>query len=545
MRQALENPFYYLENFRQVLAWVSRHHSDLLDETELVFIERFALLPQPSQALLVRMVMRKGMLFRASKLRYPEIGCSRRAVEPLIDQGWVDASSALTLEQLFALLTKGELLQVFGSSASASLRKAELLDKLRVDHQMAKPFQAWCSQIEDAVFALCIDELCERLRLLFFGNIHQDWSEFVLADLGIYRYEQVVFSPSSRAFNCRTELDAYLHLHRCRERFDTGEPLSDVLADVPDEPYANAWLESRRGKLLLSIGQQFERIGDLTEALRLHASNSYPGARERAIRVLERCGQPAAALELLDQARAAPQSEHELQQLQRIKPRLQRSLGIPTLRSLNRKPEQLDLVLPRAGCSVEHAVREHLSTPDAPVYYVENALVGSLFGLLCWDAIFAPLPGAFFHPFHWAPADLNRADFQQRRADLFAACLACLDSDEYRDCIWRTFQAKLGIHNAFVAWGLLDEELLTHALTCIPAAHLKLMFQRILADVSGNRTGLPDLIQLWPEERRYRMIEVKGPGDRLQDNQKRWIDYAHQHGLPIAVCHVQWAEVMA
>lgn len=87
MRQALENPFYYLENFRQVLAWVSRHHRDLLDETELAFIERFALLPQPSQALLVRMVMRKGMLFRASKLRYPEIGCSRRAVEPLIDQG--------------------------------------------------------------------------------------------------------------------------------------------------------------------------------------------------------------------------------------------------------------------------------------------------------------------------------------------------------------------------------------------------------------------------------------------------------------------------
>ena len=198
-----------------------------------------------------------------------------------------------------------------------------------------------------------------------------------------------------------------------------------------------------------------------------------------------------------------------MQQLQRILPRLQRSLGIPTERARSRKPEQLDLVLPRPTCSVEQAVREHLTRPDAPVYYVENALVGSLFGLLCWDAIFAPLPGAFFHPFHWAPADLNRADFHQRRADLFAACLACLDSDDYRDCIWRTFQAKLGIHNAFVTWGLLDEQLLAQALDCIPAAHLKLLFQRILADVTGNRTGLPDLIQLWPEARRYRMIEVK------------------------------------
>jgi hypothetical protein len=43
--------------------------------------------------------------------------------------------------------------------------------------------------------------------------------------------------------------------------------------------------------------------------------------------------------------------------------------------------------------------------------------------------------------------------------------------------------------------------------------------------VKDNRTGFPDLIQFWPAERRYDMIEVKGPGDRLQDNQLRWIDY--------------------
>ena len=66
------------------------------------------------------------------------------------------------------------------------------------------------------------------------------------------------------------------------------------------------------------------------------------------------------------------------------------------------------------------------------------------------------------------------------------------------------------------------------------------MFQRILADVPGNRGGLPDLIQFCPAERRYRMIEVKGPGDRLQDNQKRWIDFAGRHDLPITVCYVQW-----
>jgi len=36
------------------------------------------------------------------------------------------------------------------------------------------------------------------------------------------------------------------------------------------------------------------------------------------------------------------------------------------------------------------------------------------------------------------------------------------------------------------------------------------------------------------------MIEVKGPGDRLQDNQLRWLEFCREHGLPVDVCHVRW-----
>jgi hypothetical protein len=53
---------------------------------------------------------------------------------------------------------------------------------------------------------------------------------------------------------------------------------------------------------------------------------------------------------------------------------------------------------------------------------------------------------------------------------------------------------------------------------------------------------MPDLIQFWHQENRYRMIEVKGPGYRLQDNQRRWIAFCEQHGMPVDVCHVTWAE---
>ena len=103
----------------------------------------------------------------------------------------------------------------------------------------------------------------------------------------------------------------------------------------------------------------------------------------------------------------------------------------------------------------------------------------------------------------------------------------------------------MGIQSAFVHWGWLSEELLDIALECLPPEHLEHCFHRILRDVKTNRAGFPDLIQFWPRERRYRMIEVKGPGDRLQDNQIRWLDYCASHGMPVSVCHVRWAAAAA
>ena len=547
MRQPLENPFYYLDNFQQVLAWVGLHHGDLLDDEERSFIDRFGQLSQASRALLVRMIMRKGQLFRASKLRYAEIGCPRAAVSALVEHGWVDAAPLLELTQLFGLLKKDELIQALGLSVAAGIRKNELFETMADGQHDPRPLAQWHAALDDEVFELRIDPLCERLRLMFFGNIHQDWSEFVLADLGIYRYEQVAFAPTSRAFASREDVDAYLRLHRCRERFEAGDSLDEVLAEIPASPYPNEWLENRRGKLLLSVARQYERDGELRRAMELYAGIRYPGARQRHIRVLELGGETEAALQLALQALAAPESEAEAQQVQRMLPRLRRSLGqIQPRRSLTPDIERIDLCLPQPTLSVcvEQVVLEHLTSADAPVFYVENSLLNSLLGLLCWEAIFAPLPGAFFHPFHAAPADLARADFYARRADRFEACLQSLQDGSYGGRIRRCYREKFGIQSQFVSWALLDETLLELALDCLSAAHLDACFRRILLDVPNHRSGLPDLIQFWPHERRYRMIEVKGPGDRLQDNQKRWLAHARRHEIPVAVCYVQWAEAL-
>jgi hypothetical protein len=546
-RRTLQDPFYYLGNFRQALDWLTVRYSDLLAADEREFIRRFIELPTASQALLVRMVMRTADLFRSTKLRYPEIGCPHAAAQPLVTLGWVDDTPLLTVDDMFGLLKKSELAALFPQlPKSAGDRKAEWLEALRPQYADPKRFKEWHPGAEDeCIYALRIGELCDRLRLIYFGNLYQDWSEFVVSELGILAYEKVELSESSRGFQARQDIDDYLAIHRCSELLEREHPLADVLGDIASVAPESDWLRSRRERLLFRIGQQHERLDDLPSALEVYSACSYPGARLRAVRVLEKMERIEEAHALARQAEQLPEDEAERQQLLRVLPRLHRKLKLPKIQAVSSAPiPRLDLVLPwpEEDFSVEFVVRDNLASPEAPVWYVENTLVNSLFGLLCWNAVFLPLPGAFFHPFQQGPADLHSVDFVRRRHAEFAECLAQLESDQYRHTILQRYREKFGIQSPFVFWGMIDEGLLELALACIPASHLRKWFERMLADIKANRSGFPDLIQFWPDEARYRMIEVKGPGDRLQDNQIRYLDYCMANDMPVAVCHVQWQE---
>jgi hypothetical protein len=450
---------------------------------------------------------------------------------------------------VFGLMRKAEVAAAFRLTArSRAVPKSELMVALATTFVECRTFAAWCPEANEVVYRVCVLDLCERLRLMFFGNFDQDWSEFVLADLGIFNYEKVTVPASARAFQRREHIDDFHAIYRCRERFHREESSAAILAAVPPPIRDNAWLESRRAKLLFRLGQRYEKEGDLDGALAVYTDCAYPGARVRAVRVLERqeLWENAAALAM--RAQESPEDEVERQQVARIIPRLRRRLGLADC--ARQRPSgwltfELNVPATDDDLPVELATSAFLTEPDAPVHYVENALINSLFGLLCWDVVFLPLPGAFFHEFHSAPADLYTPDFHRRREREFAACFAQLASGEYQQTIRRNFVRKMGIQSAFVSWGWVTEELLDVALECLPAAHLEHCFHRILRDVKTNRAGFPDLIQFWPRERRYRMIEVKGPGDRLQDNQIRWLEYCASHGMPVSVCHVRWAETAA
>ena len=543
-RSVLADPFYYLNNFKTVLESLESRYWELLTGEEREFIRRFGALPERSCALLARMIMRRGMFFRLSRLSYPEIGDAGAAAAPLLDLGWLE-EPVIDVADLHRLLTKAELsVHLALSRDIRRLNRPELLDVLRQQHTQPRPLRGWCAQLNDRVLRPVVKPVAERFRLIFFGNFHQDWTAFVLSDLGISSYETV--PVHSAPFLTRGHIDAFCQLYRCQLALEEGVELGEIVVTIPPPIVDSDWLEEYRQSLIFQVATAYERLDDLGSALAMHSTCRHRGSRMRKVRLLERMKDWQAARALCLVAASASESEAERQLACRVLPRLNRKLHI-TDEKISELPRvasfDIQLAAPPDGRALELRVRDHLAIQegeDCTVYYVENALINSLFGLLCWDAIFAPIPGAFFHDFQYGPADLESPYFYERRRERFAECFAELESGRYKDIIRRRLLAKVGIQAPFVAWGLLSPALLKCALRCFPAEHLRLWFEWIVRDVVENRSGFPDLVQFWPNEQRYRMVEIKGPGDRLQDNQRRFLEFCGRHEMPVAVCRVRW-----
>ena len=188
---------------------------------------------------------------------------------------------------------------------------------------------------------------------------------------------------------------------------------------------------------------------------------------------------------------------------------------------------------------VEEVVCDWFASQGSEAIYVENSLLSGLFGLAFWDVIFAPVKGAFYHPFQRGPADLFDPEFKQLRNDLIEKRFAELDN--YKSLcriILETFQGKYSIANHFVNWPMLSEGLIHRFLGVVSNNSLLMVFRRLLADPRNNRSGFPDLVVF--ENDGYKLVEVKGPGDHLQENQLRWLRYFSSIGIPAEVAYISF-----
>lgn len=533
---------YYHENFIYVLDFVAAQYGDLLSRAEQDYVTGFRQMSLDAQRLYVRLCGRKGPLFRSDKLNYAEISSLDDAIDELTANQYLNDGADADLADLLALLTLPEL-RVLGEG-----RIGKQLPRSEVIGACCELFDP--SEIHGHVpFRILRPLKLEHLqvfKLLFFGNLQQDFTDFVLRDLGISPFETYEILERDRFFASREVVEESLAWYAIGDAAESlmregeAEALVEFARTIPDASHPQ--LERRSARLKNRIARQLERFDYCAEAQKLYECSCVAPARERRARLHHKSGDLNGALALCDEILADPEDEAEYEFARGFGHRIARKAGTTWHGTpVRTRVETLEIaVAPVPNTRVEALAAGWFESSGHSARYVENGLFNGLFGLAFWDIIFMPVRGAFFNPLQRGPADLFLPEFRQARFEAIEARIQALaDPAFFREQVLNVFAAKAGIANHFVFWDIFDPPLLDQVFTRIPNEHILEVFKRLLRDLRNNRSGFPDLV-VFPPDDGYLLAEVKGPGDTLQDNQKRWLRFFAETGVPATVVNVQW-----
>lgn len=546
---------YYHENFNELISFVGDNYWHLLDQCETEFFNTYHTLGQSAQQLYCRLLMRTREYVRASQTTYSEIADTGTALAELIDNGFCTAVKHDDVQSWITLFRRDELRSTMpalscSQSPSHAINNDWLENSDESRELLSQKDLFGFSPVElllqtDDVFRIVHKASFINFQLLFFGDLYQDLSAFVLRDLGYTRYETTL--RNNLPFTARAQLLAHRHYYDCISQYDDSIKASpDALVELHQHlsaisteiVHSDATLQRRIDKWSNRIARQLERLGAWDYAAAIYYTSSRPPARERLARIKSQQNQKADALSICRTIIKDPLDGAELDFAEQFGLTVAKALGedFPVVGKY--KPKQIPLTLTASALSVEFATALHFAK-TGKCFYVENSLITGMFGLAMWDIIFAPVDGAFYHPFQIAPADFHDPGFADRRRHLITTRM-----DEIKRCglaaaVLPNLHLKQGISNPLVNWFAMDRQLVILAIEQIPITHWLSLFTQLLLDIPAHRSGLPDLIY-FANTGGYELLEVKGPGDQLQKNQRRWMKHFAASDIPHAVVNVEF-----
>jgi len=314
-------PDYYLTNFRTLVEFVMAHYQPLLSDEERQFYTAFREVELNSQSLYVRLLSRKGVpssagaLFRQNKLVYAEIDDLRGAADQLIEAGLLLRNPELLLGEYLPLFTKAELLTCSPKPLPKTLKR-EALELALLEQSALQKMTARDLLAAETLLAVQAAQHFETFKLCFFGNLRQSLTDYVLRDLGLYRYEDYPLDQQHLPFQSRTQIDQHLRYYHCLEQLestlDAGvEAILALSQQLPPGIDGDATLNRRLDRLRLELARQLERLEALDAAEQLYRRCSRPPARERRARIAVKRGDIDTGLSLCREILAAPNNEEE------------------------------------------------------------------------------------------------------------------------------------------------------------------------------------------------------------------------------------------
>lgn len=507
--------YYYHDHFTEMLGMVSETYGPVLTDRHRVFIETFKTVSKDAQCLLIRMINRRGNIFRQSAFRYAEISNAARALAELRSLGYVRSLAESDYASFIVCHAKDALTKGGKNAGLTDLRSSWAKGKV-VEYYLANvPFATAYQHCDgDDFIALGDTGPVEFLLYLYFGKTEQDLKNFALRDLGILRTNKN--ANLSARFTDADEAHASFHYSRLLDGLEVkseGTYRAGISAILGGPHCTTDYAADLKSKAAHKTGQYFEKCGEKELAIQLYRAGSSFDCNERLARLLYSTGDKQGSEELLRRMIDDPASDDEFVFANDF-----------YARKFNGRRTGLCTELLRAGRTVtvddswrgnpEAGLAGVMRRQGHKVFYAENTLWHCLFGLLFWDELFES--GQLHSSFDWMPHCLKDKSFARLFAREIGDKLAAVASQSALTLVLRTIAGKWGTPNGIFAWDYVDMDAIRPLLAAHPGG-VSTILRLMSEDFRAMRDGFPDLMTELNGEVAF--LEVKAEGDAIRRNQ--------------------------
>ncbi len=529
--------FYYHTHFLEMLDFVEAHYEHVLAAGHRRFIDEFRALPPDAQRLYVRLVNRKGRLFAANRLRYPEIGDLAAPLAALCDGRWIGAPDAGHFDEVLAFMTRSQIAERLRQrlvGISRSLKKAQYVALAR-EHCDPGEFVALLGA---DLFVQLRTDAVQFLLFLYFGRIPDGLSQFTMRDLGLVRTHSFKDSYEAR-FAEREEAHEYFYFSQRLKQLETADTVRRraLSAEAWPEPvYAGA--AALRDKLAYRLGRRAERSGDVAAALDLYGRGESSRCSERVVRLLLAEDDRERAKAFLERCLDDPRSDEEWLFANDVYARTFDRKRTSAVTDMLRSAQTIDIDEAHSG-SPERAAVDYFERRGCRAFRVENTLWRTLFGLMFWDALFEDDGASLHSPFECLPQSLSDGTFYAGNGAKIESRLAMLgDTAALKRLLLKVSTRNYGTANGVFRWRRSSIDAVFALIDHAPGEALGHIVRRFCQDYAGARHGYPDLLVI--EDRRARFVEIKAEGDQLRRNQLLRIEQLKAAGLDAEVVRIRW-----
>ncbi|KAG6420126.1 hypothetical protein SASPL_116645 [Salvia splendens] len=551
----------YRRNLELLIQEVLKSNRHLFTDNEVSLLEAFDSLPDDSKRLFPRLYTRKGPWFRMSSMSYPEIADHNQAIKGLVEAGYLcsflprNELEEDDLEEALNILNVDELreaLLLLNKKRIHGTRKQDIINLL-----LSSNTSGPCFDLRDFILAktgscVKVSPLAEllvwRAERLFFLNGEQDLSAFLLVDLGIVKYPSYRCIISEPIFPNRSDVLSY------EEAIEISQIMVESL-DENDMELVLSCTEISVLRMSTCSTENTSSTGGSKDSFLSHFSASWVYSKVVLLGVsfLEREKRYTEAIDLLRQLLNTFISDRrrgywtlrlsvDLEHLGRVDDSLQVAEGglhDPWVHAGSRVALQRRVLrlgkpprrwkIPSYSNSVNRKIVQ-VHVQGRPL----NGKIGakSIFygedGERCGVEELA-LQYYAGEGGGWkgtAPLDLGTDSFYETRKSLIEAHLEKIRDGMAEEMIITTWELHVGTACRGVNWEKHSLADLRVAAKCIGGACLASICRHLAQGYRSWSSGMPDLL-LWRLHDCYRgeakLVEVKGPRDRLSEQQRAWL----------------------